>query len=404
MCRKPGNPTAVITGCGARRFWYADDVVVLCHSQRQAEQVKARLAGWLAPRGLAFNEDKTKIVHLDDGFDFLGFNVRRYHRKLLIKPSQAAIRRLRERLAAETRKLRGTNAVAVITTLSPIIRGWAAYYRTVVSSEVFGSLDTYVWKLLYKWARWRHQNKPRRWVVARYFGKYCKFRNDHWVFGDRDSGGYLVKFSWTGIERHVPVKGGASPDDPALASYWAKRRSKVKPPLDRYTLRLLARQAGLCPLCGDHLLSAEQPPQSPAQWERWWLHVTRRAIATSYLTHHGRPGPPDGDPPRARFLPALAPGPPEQETGTSARDVLAARLSRVLGQLARTVLRGPRPGNRPGLPGEYRAPSQGHRVRWRIRDGVPGRGPAADPGAAGHGPEAATVGGTGAVAGGPAHP
>jgi len=274
---------------------YADDVVVLCHSQQQAGQVKARLAEWLAPRGLAFNEDKTKIVHLGEGFDFLGFNVRRYHRKLLIKPSKAAIKRLRERLAAETRKLRGLNAVAVITTLSPVIRGWAAYYRTVVSSEVFGSLDTYLWSLLYKWARWRHRNKPRRWVVARYFGKFNKFRNDHWVFGDRDSGGYLVKFSWTGIERHVPVKGGASPDDPALASYWAKRRTKVKPPVDRYTLRLLARQAGMCPLCGDHLLSAEQPPQTPRQWERWWLHVTRRAIAASYLVHHGRPGPPDDD-------------------------------------------------------------------------------------------------------------
>ena len=274
---------------------YADDVVVLCHSQQQAGQVKARLAEWLAPRGLAFNEDKTRVVHLSEGFDFLGFNVRRYDGKLLIKPSKAAITRLRERLAAETRTLRGTNAVAVITTLSPIIRGWAAYYRTVVSSEVFSSLDTYVWSLLYKWARWRHKNKPRRWVVARYFGKFNKFRNDHWVFGDRGSGGYLVKFSWTGIERHVPVKGAASPDDPALASYWAERRNKVRPPLDRYTQRLLARQAGLCPLCGDYLLSAEQPPQSPGQWERWWLHVTRRAIAASYLVHHGRPGPPDGD-------------------------------------------------------------------------------------------------------------
>ena len=274
---------------------YADDVVVLCHSQEQAGQVKARLAEWLAPRGLAFNEDKTKIVHLSEGFDYLGFNVRRYHGKLLIKPSKAAIRRLRERLAAETRKLRGLNAVAVITTLSPIIRGWAAYYRTVVSSEVFRSLDTYLWRLLYKWARWRHRNKPRRWVVGRYFGKFNKFRNDRWVFGDRDSGGYLVKFSWTGIERHVPVKGRASPDDLALAGYWAGRRKKVKPPLDNYTLRLLSRQAGLCPLCGDHLLTADQPPQSPQQWERWWLQVTRRAIAASYLVHHGRPGPAGGD-------------------------------------------------------------------------------------------------------------
>jgi RNA-directed DNA polymerase len=112
---KPGSPVAIR---------YADDVVVLCHSQEQAERVKARLAEWLAPRGLAFNEDKTKIVRLEEGFDFLGFNVRRYpSRKLLIKPSKAAIRRIRERLATEMRILRGGNAMVVIARLSPIIRG-----------------------------------------------------------------------------------------------------------------------------------------------------------------------------------------------------------------------------------------------------------------------------------------
>ena len=278
----PGSPVAIR---------YADDVVVLCHSQQQAAHVKAQLAQWLAPRGLAFNEDKTKIVHLGEGLDFLGFNVRRYRAKLLIKPSKAAIRRLRERLATEMRILRGGNAMAVTARLNPVIRGWAAYYRGVVSSELFGSLDSYLWKLLYKWATWRHKNKPKRWIVGRYFGKFNKFRNDHWVFGDRDSGAHLVKFSWTAIQRHVPVKGAASPDDPALAEYWASRRNKVKPPLDKYTLRLLTRQDGCCPLCGDHLLTAGQPPQSPEQWERWWLHVVRRAIAASYLVHHGRPGP-----------------------------------------------------------------------------------------------------------------
>jgi RNA-directed DNA polymerase len=278
----PGSPVAVR---------YADDMVVLCHSQQQADQVKAQLAKWLAPRGLAFNEDKTRIVHLSEGFDFLGFNVRRYNRKLLIKPSKAAVRRLRERLAAEMRILRGGNAMAVIATLNPLIRGWAAYYRGVVSSKLFSWLDSYLWKLLYKWATRRHRNKPKRWIVGRYFGKFNKFRNDRWVFGDRDSGAYLVKFSWTAIQRHVLVTGAASPDDPALARYWATRRNKVKPPLSNYTLRLLARQAGLCPLCGDHLLTADQPPNSPEQWERWWLHVTRRAIAASYLVHHGRPSP-----------------------------------------------------------------------------------------------------------------
>lgn len=87
---------------------YADDLVVLCHSREQAEQVKARLAAWLTPRGLAFNEDKTRIVHVEQhGFDFLGFHVRRYGGKLLIKPSKAAVRRIRQRLHAEMLALRG---------------------------------------------------------------------------------------------------------------------------------------------------------------------------------------------------------------------------------------------------------------------------------------------------------
>ena len=61
---------------------YADDYVTMCYSREQAEQVKERLAAWLAPRGLAFNEDKTKIVHVEEGFSFLGFSIRRYvHRQ-----------------------------------------------------------------------------------------------------------------------------------------------------------------------------------------------------------------------------------------------------------------------------------------------------------------------------------
>ena len=231
----------------------------------------------------------------EQGFDFLGFNVRRYGSKLLIKPSKAAIRRLRQRLAFEMRVLRGSNSAAVIARLNPIIKGWAAYYRGVVSSKVFHTLDYQMWKLTYKWATWQHNNKPKRWIVEHYFGKRNKFRNDRWVFGDPGSNAYLVKFSWTDIVRHVMVQGAASPDDPALADYWAERRRKVKPPLDNYTLRLLARQDARCPLCGDHLLTAEQPPQSPNDWEQWWQQVTRQAIAADYLVHHGRSGPPHND-------------------------------------------------------------------------------------------------------------
>ena len=289
---EPGTPILVR---------YADDLAVCCYSQQQAEQVKAKLATWLTPRGLSFNEGKTRIVHLGEGFDFLGCTVRRFRNgKLLIKPSSTAVRRLRKRLADEMRGLRGSNATAVIAELNPIIRGWAAYYRGIVSSRVFSGLDHYVWWLTFKWARHTHPNKPKKWIVRRYFGKFNKFRNDRWVFGDRgridDRGNihYMVKFSWTNIVRHQLVTGGSSPDDPALADYWAQRRKRIKAPLDSYNLRLLAQQDGRCPLCGDHVLVADQPPQSPREWEHWWLSVVRRAIAADYLTHHGQRSAPDG--------------------------------------------------------------------------------------------------------------
>ena len=271
---------------------YADDLVVFCHTRQEAEQVKVRLAAWLAPRGLAFNEDKTRIVTLDEGFDFLGFNVRRYHGKLLIKPSKAALKRIRERLRTEMRSLRGTNAQAVIARLNPIVRGWAAYYRTVVSSETFTALDHYLWKLTYKWAKHSHPNKPTRWIIRRYFGKFCKSRQDQWVFGDRDSGAYLLRFSWTKIVRHQMVRGTSSTDDPALTGYWAARRRRGIPrPVDTASLRLLESQHGSCPLCGDLLLDADRPPQSPREWEQW-LTVTRKAMVRNaiILEPDGAPG------------------------------------------------------------------------------------------------------------------
>jgi RNA-directed DNA polymerase len=293
-----GKRAGEVTGTSPALTRYADDLVVCCHSRQQAEQVKARLAAWLAPRGLAFNKAKTRIVRLDDkeGAQFLGFHLRRYpNGKLLIKPSATAITRFRKRLAREFRALRGANAAAVLAKITPIVRGWVAYYRTVVSSRVFTTLTDYLWKLTYKWACWSHPNKPKRWIVQRYFGKFNKFRNDRWVFGDRDTGAYLPKPAWTDIVRHTLVKGGASPDDPDLAAYWAQRRRKVTPPLDSYTVRLLSKQDGRCTLCGENLLIPDQPPQSPQGWEWWFLWVTKKAIKVDYLVHHTAPNTPHGD-------------------------------------------------------------------------------------------------------------
>lgn len=267
---------------------YADDYVAMCHSREQAEEVKQRLAAWLTPRGLSFNEDKTNVVHVEDGFSFLGFSIRRFvdrrgSAKLLITPSQESVKRFRKRLAAEVRALRGANATAVIERLNPIIRGWSAYYRSVVSSRIFAGLDHHVWHLTYRWARHTHPNKTRGWVAARYFDKFNRARQDRWVFGDRATGAYLTKFSWTRIVRHVPVQGRASPDDPALAEYWAQRRRRRKPPpLDQHTVKLLAAQDGRCPACGDALLDADQEPQSPREWEQWFT-TARRTLRKQQL-------------------------------------------------------------------------------------------------------------------------
>jgi RNA-directed DNA polymerase len=269
---------------------YADDLVVMCHTREHAEQIKARLARWLAPRGLTFNEDKTRIVHVEDGFDFLGFNVRRYRNKLLIKPSKAAVTRIRQRLTAQMKALRGANASAVLRTINPIVRGWSTYYRSVVSKEVFATVDDHLWRLAYRWALRAHPNKSKGWVVARYFGQFNASRGDRWVFGDRDSGAYMPRFVWTKIVRHQLVRGTSSPDDPTLVQYWAQRRGRNPPAiLGRFTLFLLRVQGGLCPLCGQLLLHAEQPPQSPQEWELW-LRATRKAIAKQHIAGHGRLG------------------------------------------------------------------------------------------------------------------
>lgn len=275
----PGTPVLVR---------YADDLVALCDSREQAEQVKARLTPWLASRGLAFNEDKTRVVHLEEGLDFLGFNVRRYGAKLLIKPSTAAVKRIRKRLSAEMLALRGANAPAVIRTLNPIVRGWAAYYRGVVSTDTFQSLDEHVWRLTYKWALYRHNRRSKHRIIARYYGQFHPTRHDRWVFGDRDSGAWLTQFAWTKIVRHDMVKGRASPDDPTLTDYWARRRRKNNdaPPLGHTRLRLLRKQNGRCPICGGLLLHTDHAPRSPQEWEQW-MAATRKAITVNAIATTG---------------------------------------------------------------------------------------------------------------------
>ena len=317
----PGTPVLVR---------YADDLAVLCATRAQAEQVKERLAGWLEPRGLAFNEAKTRIVHLSQGFDFLGFSIRRYpNGKLLTKPSKEAMRRIRERLSNEATALRGANADALIARLNPIITGWAAYYRIGVSKHAYGTLDAHLWRLAWKWAKFSHPNKPRRWIITRHFGMFNPARQDKWVLGSRETGFYLRKFAWTKIVRHRMVAGRASPDDPALTGYWQQRRRRDRLPVDPATWHLLRRQRGRCPLCRGLLLHADRQPQSPEEWQQWHT-ATRKAIRKHAIDQRDGPrhaGRTRRIPPHTRTLPP--PYRQRHQPGASARSTaLRACLSR----------------------------------------------------------------------------
>jgi hypothetical protein len=140
----------------------------------------------------------------------------------------------------------------------------------------------------------------RAWVITRYFDAFNKARRDRWVFGDRRSGAYLHKFAWTRIVRHQIVKGGASPDDPALTEYWTSRRRKAPLPIDNTSLRLLKVQEGRCPICEDMLLAVDDRPQSPREWEHQpdptpcrnlcaFEHAAFAAARTSRACRHSPP-------------------------------------------------------------------------------------------------------------------
>ncbi|MFC4000057.1 group II intron maturase-specific domain-containing protein, partial [Nocardiopsis sediminis] len=214
---------------------------------------------------------------MEEGFNFLGFNIRRLRNKTIVTPSREAIKRIRARMRAEVKSLHGANIEALLRKLNPIIRGWGAYYRIAVSSKAFYDLDDYMWRLTRKWAKRIHPLKSEKWVYARYYGRFNKSKRDNWVLGNKKSGAYLLKFRWINIVRHVQVRGGASPDDPELTEYWTKRRDKkTPPPMDQASLYLAWKQKGVCPLCSQALIGeAEYEPDNPREWIEWFAASKR---------------------------------------------------------------------------------------------------------------------------------
>ena len=356
----PGSPVLVR---------YADDLVAMCGSREQAEQVEQRLAAWLAPRGLRINEDKTQIVRLEDGFDFLGFNIRRYRNgKLLIRPSKAAVRRFRERLTAEMRALRGANAQAVIRRLNPVIRGWAAYTG--------------------RWCPRRPTSPGHPHVEARLSGRSEATRTNRGAGLSTGTSARPQSPGTTGGCSATATAAPTSPSSPGRRSFgtrWSKARRHpttlpwpstgpcgvaAAAPLDNARLRLIQAQHGRCPLCRGLLLHADREPQTPDEWEQWVRSPAPRSAArrsppmrSRHVERSHR------TPTHTRPLRAAA----QQRSRARAWQFclpvsLRACLSRMPGKRACPVLRGP--GPQQCAPATRPRPGRSHACgTWKPRQG-----------------------------------
>src|SRR6266567_1638256 len=244
---------------------YADDFCVFCESQEDAETAQQVLTDWLSERGLTLSAEKTTIVHLTEGLNFLGFHIRLYRAsntktgwKLLTKPSKEAVQKHREQMKQEWEAVRGWKMEKILWKFNPIIRGWANYYRTGTAKETFNKLDDWMFYKEVRHVKRTHPRKPKRWQQRKHWGRLNLERQDHWVFGDKHTGHHLFKYAWFPIERHILVKGTASPDDPALKDYWHKRNAMQVKNLPASRQKIAKKQNGICPVCKNTLFNDEE--------------------------------------------------------------------------------------------------------------------------------------------------
>jgi RNA-directed DNA polymerase len=241
---------------------YADDFIITSKSKELLErEIKPLVEQFLQERGLELSPTKTVITHVEEGFDFLGQNVRRYpNGKLLIKPSKKSVKIFLNGIRETIKAALGSTAADLIRELNPKIRGWANYHRHVVSKRIFGRVDHEIVFSLWRWARRRQPNKARRWIKGKYFERH-RARDWSFVGETYDEQGQLTKVrlllaSRIPIQRHVKVRSDANPYDPVYETYFEKREADHMQNTFRGSriLRFLwYEQRGLCPMCNTKL-------------------------------------------------------------------------------------------------------------------------------------------------------
>lgn len=196
---------------------YADDFIITARTQEILEQeVIPLVEKFLAERGLELSKEKMRITHIEEGFDFLGQNVRKYQGKMLIKPALKSVKAILTKVREGVRRNKQAQAAELIVKYNPILRGWANYHRHVVSKETFKTIDQATIKQLWKWAQRRHRNKPKKWIKKKYFKKNWRF------FGKTEDKReiYVYQASRQPIQRYIKIRGEANPYDPEDERYF----------------------------------------------------------------------------------------------------------------------------------------------------------------------------------------
>ncbi|WP_459706102.1 group II intron maturase-specific domain-containing protein, partial [Paraburkholderia sp. 2C] len=223
-------------------------------------EIRPWVEAFLAVRGLQLSEEKTRITHIDDGFDFLGWNFRKYSGKLLIKPGRKNVQTFYRKVADTISGNKTVKQEDLIRLLNPMLRGWAQYHSPVVAKQAYSRMEYLIFQRLWRWSKRRHPNKNANWVRAKYFHSVGE---RSWVFATsmvREDGSKglleLYPISSTIIRRHAKIKGDINPFDPEWEQYGEQlRQGRMKDSM-RYRkqwVTLYLSQNGNCAYCGSAL-------------------------------------------------------------------------------------------------------------------------------------------------------
>ena len=242
---------------------YADDFIITGESPEfLRNEVLPIVREFLTERGLQLSEEKTVITHIDDGFDFLGKNIRKYNGKLLIKPSKIASKSFLGKVRDIIKDNKSAKQEILIHKLNPVIRGWVNNQRFVVSSKVFSRVDYEIYQCLWRWAKRRHKKKGRKWFAKRY---WHHIGDRQWTFSaltkNTDGDSYYTKLEYatdTPIIRFKKIVAEANPFDENWTEYFEEREGEKMLHNTKGREKLLTiwrRQNRRCPVCGEPITS-----------------------------------------------------------------------------------------------------------------------------------------------------